>query len=239
MSMNFSEFKRLLGADPGNQDPAFLRARESSDEFIEAARASGRFEEKLNRALKLAVPDDLISNLKAVSDAPPKTAAPWRQYAIAASLLLAVAAAGLTWRMNTMNFDSVEQYVAYHYNHDGEKVLSNSLGQTADDVDAVLARFDVTMAPDMSRMVSLIKYCPTPDGKGAHIVLNTQEGPVTVIYMPKTPVTDGEMMDFDGVRAQLVALKSGSAAVIGSYAQDVSRFHNLVQNAFLPVAAEA
>ena len=153
-------------------------------------------------------------------------------------LLLAVAAAGLTWRMNTMSFDSVEQYVAYHYHHDGEKVLISSEGRVAEDVDAILARFDVEMAPDLSRMVSLIKYCPTPEGKGAHIVLNTKEGPITVIYMPGTPVTDGELMDFDGMQAQLVSLAGGSAAIIGRQQQQVSQFYDLVHNAFIMVSAK-
>jgi hypothetical protein len=239
MSMNFSEFKRLLGADPGNQDPAFLRARESSEEFIRAAAESDRFERRLERALDIPVPGDLLSSLEAITATPVKSSPPWRNYAIAASLLLAVAAAGLTWRMNTVGFDSVEQYVVYHYNHDGERVLISSEGQTADDVDTILARFDVEMAPDLSQMVSLIKYCPTPEGKGAHIVLNTPEGPITVIYMPGTPVTDGEMMDFDGMQAQLVSLAGGSAAIIGSRQQRVGQFYGLVQNAFITIPAKA
>ena len=37
MSMNFSDFKRLLGADPRSQDPETLRARQSAPEFETAA----------------------------------------------------------------------------------------------------------------------------------------------------------------------------------------------------------
>ena len=46
MSMNFSEFKKLLGADPRNSDPETLRARESGPEFEEAAAEAEAFEKK-------------------------------------------------------------------------------------------------------------------------------------------------------------------------------------------------
>ena len=38
MSMNFSEFIRQLGAEPRSQDPEFLRARQSSPEFLSGSR---------------------------------------------------------------------------------------------------------------------------------------------------------------------------------------------------------
>ncbi len=48
MSMNFSEFKKLIGADPLNRDSETLRARNSAPEFEAAAAEAGAFEEKLS-----------------------------------------------------------------------------------------------------------------------------------------------------------------------------------------------
>ena len=95
------------------------------------------------------------------------------------------------------------------------------------------------MTPEMDRMVGLIKYCPTPAGKGAHMVINTDQGPITVIFMPDTTVTDGDIVEFDGMKAQLVSLERGSAAIIGTLTQPVSSFHTLVQNAIVPLNLEA
>ena len=53
MSMDYSEYKRLLGADPRNQDPAFLRARESSPEFRDAAAEADRLESKFQQSLAM------------------------------------------------------------------------------------------------------------------------------------------------------------------------------------------
>jgi hypothetical protein len=237
--MNLAEFIRQLGADPASQDPEFLRARDSAPEFVAAAKESARFEQRLGRALALPVAESLLAELKETIRTAPAMSAPWRYYAMAASVLLAVAAAGITWRMNTMEFDSIGQYVAYHYNHDGASLLVRAEAKQAVNIEEILSDFQVELAPDLAAMVSLIKFCPTPNGMGAHLVLNTASGPITVIFMPDSVVTDGEMLAFDGMQAQLVRLARGSAAVIGSQNQDVARFHSLVQSAFVSHGAKA
>ena len=57
MSMDFSEFLRRLGAEPGKQDSEMLEARQSSEEFERAAVAAERFESRLTRAVQLPVPE--------------------------------------------------------------------------------------------------------------------------------------------------------------------------------------
>ncbi len=65
MSMNYSEFIRQLATDPASQDPVFLRARQSSPEFIQAAAESDQFEHRIRRALAVPTPQDLLPDLKA------------------------------------------------------------------------------------------------------------------------------------------------------------------------------
>ena len=45
------------------------------------------------------------------------------------------------------------------------------------------------------------------------MVLATENGPLTVIYMPGTEVTDHEVLAFDGMEAMLVSLERGSAVI--------------------------
>lgn len=234
--MNYSEFIRQLGADPASQDPAFLRARESSPEFMRAAAESNRFEHQLILALTVSAPQDLLPGLKQIARSDVRRSGVWRNYALAASLFLAVVTAGVVWRMNP-RFDSVEQYLAYHYAEDGPALVARGEGQLAANVDEVLARFKVELTPQARRTVGVIKFCPTPAGKGAHLVLNTQQGPITVIFMPDTEVNDGEMLQFDGMQAQLVTLKGSSLAVIGTERQEIGSFHDWMQSAFMPVSA--
>ena len=236
MSMNFSEFKRLLGAEPRNGDPEFQRARHSTPEFEEAAADAERFETKLERATSIPAPAGLLEDIMAITGQPsePAKTRGWWPMALAASVLIAVGAAGLSWNMNR-GWDSVEDYLVYHYRHDGEIVMSGADGSTADDVQAILSGLDVQAGPALADIVGVIKYCPTPDGKGVHMILNTETGPVTVIYMPHTKVTDGEMLAFDNVEAILVELQSGSAAIIGPDEQLISSLSGLVQDSLVPV----
>ena len=66
------------------------------------------------------------------------------------------------------------------------------------------------------------------------MVLNTAEGPATVIYMPGTPVPDRERFGFDGQQAVLVRMEHGSAAIIGAAPQDPARLYAFVHDSIRP-----
>jgi hypothetical protein len=231
MSMDFSEFRRLLGADPRSRDPEFLSARHSSAEFEDAAAEAERFEASLERAALIAAPDDLTEALLAISQQSPdpERGRRWLPMALAASVLLAAGAGGL-WNMNR-GWNSVEEYVVDHYRHDGEMLPVET---SVSEVQAIFSALNVQAAPALAGIVSVIKYCPTPDGKGIHMILNTESGPVTVIYMPDTPVIDRESFAFDNVEAILVDLPGGSAAIIGPDQQSISGLYAFVQNSIAP-----
>ena len=234
MSMDYSEFQRRLGADPFDSDPALRTARESGPEFEQAAAAAERFEQKLRTAACIAPPVDLVDSLQKLA-AQPRRGPLSRKWglALAASLIIGAGAIGLLWNA-APSWGSVEEYVADHYRHDGYKMLEMSGNGGAAKARALLAEFDVSMADELAGIISVVKSCPTPDGKGVHMVLNTAEGPMTVIYMPDTRVTDREMLRFDGVRAMLVQLESGSAAIIGPTVQQLAALYPLVDRALVP-----
>jgi len=241
MSMDFSEFLRRLGAEPGNQDPEVLEARRSGDEFEQAAEAAEQFESRLTRALQLPVPDDLLNRLESISDENPATderPRRWRHLAMAAAVLIAVGAAGVTWNLNH-SWESVDDYVVDHYNHDGNTLLEKAGGASADEVQKIFARFGMTATAELASDIRFIKYCPTPNGKGVHMVLNTDAGLITVIYMPETVVDDQQGVEFDGMDALFVSLRKGSAVIVGKPQQAVGSFHALVQQSIIPVDNEA
>lgn len=242
MSMNFSEFIERLGADPGSQDPAFILARNSTPEFIEAAARSDRFERRLRQALEVKEPESLLRDLAAVADSEPAAGSNWRpiwrNYAVAAGVLLIVALAGITWRMNVLE-PSVTDYVAEHYAFDGPEMLGRGEGQAADNIPEVLDSLGMGLTPEFASIVSFIKFCPTPGGLGAHLIVNTPTGPVTVLFMPDLKVDDGQMLEFDGMQAHLVNVTGGAAAIIGTPSQHVDNYHALVQQSFVTLSAGA
>jgi hypothetical protein len=184
--------------------------------------------------MALPVPADLTSMLQNLATAEPSRHTHWHLWAMAASVLLVVAVAGLNWRAAPgPQWDSVESYVAGHYAADGAMLLEKATSDKAGDANAILAPFNVSLTPEMIQQVGYVKYCPTPDGRGVHLVLNTEQGAITVMFMPKTNVIDGKEMTFDDMHALLVSLASGSAAIVGTRAQRLSTLQSSVQESFV------
>ena len=228
MSMNFSEFKKLIGADPRNRDPETLRARQTGPEFETAAAEAEAFEKKLEGALHIQPPGDLLDQIKGISQQPVQQRS-WIPLALAASLLMFVGAAGLVWKQSHQ-WESVEAYIADHYSHDGGSVIAKAEENFSEkEISKILARFNTTADEQLADRIKFIKYCPTPDGRGAHMVVSTDQGPMTIILMPNIQVTDGEMVEFDQMHALLVNLDHGSVAIIGEQSQSVESLVGIVR----------
>ena len=241
MSMNFSEFKQLLGAEPRSRHPEFLRVRRSGAEFEAAAAEAERFEDKLERAVSIAAPEGLLEEITAATARDAKTGAKrsrWWPMAMAASLLIAVGAAGVTWNLDR-GWNSVEEYIVDHYRHDGGRVLNLAPVNSISEVQAVLADLDVQALPALAGIVGIIKNCPTPDGRGAHMILEAESGPVTVIYMPDTEVTDQEMLAFDGLQVMLVELPRGSAAIVAPDREVITSLYGTIRDSIVPLAGKS
>ena len=233
MSMNFSEFKKLIGADPWNRDPETLRARNSAPEFEAAAAEAEAFEEKLQSALHIQPPADLLEGIKSISreieSIQPAKQRSWMPLALAASLLIAVGAVGMVWKQSRQ-WDSVEAYLADHYSHDGDTLVAQATDIVSEqDVVKIMASLNASADQQLAGRIKFIKFCPTPEGRGAHMVVSTDQGPMTIIFMPKTQVTDGELVRFEQMHAFLVNLEHGSAAIIGKQSQAVESMEAVIR----------
>ena len=237
MSMDFSEFKRRMGAEPRSGDPDLAAARNDSPEHRAFAEDAERFEARLEEAVSVKVPEDLVDAIRAIPKQAGRRRIPW-PVALAASFLVAMGAAGVAWQMN-QGWDSVEDYVADHYRHDGDRLVAESLQAGRGDVHALLAEYGLDATPALAGAVSLVKNCPTPGGKGVHMVLHTESGPLTVIYMPDTAVTDHATMAFDDKAAVLVELEHGSAAIIGQARNPVEAYYAMVHDGIVALAGRS
>lgn len=227
--MNFSDFKRLIGVDPWNRDAETLRARNSAPEFEQAAIDAENFERKLQTALNLQTPSDLLSNIKDISQQTQQKRN-WMPLALAASLLVAIGAVSMLWQQ-AHQWDSVETYLADHYALDGADLIKRATGAVSEhDIQYIMASLNAAAGQQLSGQIKFIKLCPTPNGRGAHMVVSTANGLITIIFMPETQVIDGEMLEFDQMHAYLVSLEHGSAAIIGRSTQPVESLQAMVRS---------
>ncbi len=228
MSMNFSEFKKLIGADPWNRDPETLRARDSAPEFETAAAEAKAFEEKLQSALHIQPPTNLLEGIKGISQQPVPQRN-WMPLALAASLLITVGAVGMIWKQSIQH-ESIETYLADHYSIDGDAFLASATDVVSEqEVIRIMASLNAAAGQQLSARIKFIKFCPTLEGRGAHMVISTDQGPMTIIFMPNTRVIDGDMFSFDRMHAFLVNLDHGSAAIIGKPSQAVESLGTMIR----------
>jgi hypothetical protein len=229
MSMNFSEFKKLIGADPWNRDTETLRARHSAEEFEQAASDAEAFERKLQSALLIEPSSDFLSGIKNITQQPVQKRN-WVPLALAASLIIAIGAAGIVWKQNR-HWDNVEDYLVYHYSLDGTSALEKASDSVSgQEIRKIMTSLNATAGQQLTGRIKFIRFCPTPQGRGAHMVVSTDQGPMTIIYMPGTQVTDGEMVEFDQVHAYMVSLEHGSVAIIGRRSQPFESLQAMIRS---------
>jgi hypothetical protein len=200
MSMNFSEFEQAGG------------------------KSDAAFEQRLLQAARLPLPGDLMQQLEAMAAAyqsagteqPAGTGLFYRfRYALAALLVLAAGATLLLRQPGPA--ESVEAYVAHHFEVDGYAMLAAG-SPNPQELPAILSGFKLGMSPELASQVRFVKYCPTPEGRGIHLVLGTEQGLVTVLLMPGLEVTEGAQFTFDELAAELINLPGLdiSAAIVAS-----------------------
>jgi len=241
--MNLLEFKRRLMTDPADRSDEMRAARSAGGEFAAAAEASDRFEARLHQALNVPVPGGLADSIILRQSLGEDSGKPrWPQLAaVAAALALAVAVTTFTMLPGQTSMHDLQRHLAWHWQHDGPQVLAVSADRTQPDpgqVQRVLSEFGVQLEPEMLEQVRMAKVCPTPDGAGAHIVLATESGPVTLYYMPRTrvPSSPARVRLGDGMEALALNVERGSLALIAepgvdapALAREISR-----QLAFAP-----
>lgn len=241
--MNLLEFKRRLMTDPADRSDAMRAARGAGGEFAGAAEESDRFEAKLHQALNVPVPHGLADSIILRQSLAEDSRKPrWPQLtALAAALALAVAVTTFTMLPGKTSMSELQEHLSWHWQHDGPQVLAMSAGRAQPDpnqVQQVLSEFGIQLAPEMLERVRMTKFCPTPDGAGAHIVLATESGPVTLYYMPRTRVPSSPArIPLDGdMQAVALNVERGSLALIAEPGADAPELAREIsrQLAFAP-----
>jgi len=221
-TMDSKTLEHHLMTDPDPRNPDVVDAAKSDETCAAVLRDSQAFEAQLMDALKIpsraGLAQDIMAKQQETSRRPEL---PWMlATAAAVTLTIGVVATQFLPDSNAHHHADSDVWVhlAQHWEHDGAQVLNASQAtqsQTAD-VEQLLVGLGVEADPDLLAQVSLGKICPTPEGDGAHLVLNSDDGPITLIIMPKTQTSSAPSAKImsDGQEAWLVALEHGSMAVI-------------------------
>ena len=237
--MDRDELEKRLMQDPDFNDPAIRQAVEHDPECARIVAEARAFEQKLEQAVSVRAPRDLGDRIIARQRAHGRRPElPW-MLSTAAALALAVT----LLVFQTLDRSAIERgqspdeiwvHLASHWHHDGPQALAASRqSQTStEELSTLLGGLGVELAPEILSRVRLGKACPTPDGRGAHLVLTTDDGPITLMIMPRTPapMAPASATLESGLEAWLVNLDHGSMAVLAEPGRDAHALARALQN---------
>lgn len=207
--MNCLGFRRALSVRPASQDSEILSHRLACADCDSFARRQAVFERTLAEAIKVEVPEGLASRILLAHGVRLRGGGRVRRrLAFAASVALGLAAAWVATRPGPL-----DRAVIAHIDEEWSHLTDR--GQVAlAQVNRVLAPLGMMVDVDIGP-VHYAGSCRIRRGLGAHLVLQGEKGPVTVLLLPdeqvkgRLPVRDGR---FRGI---IVPAGRGSMAIVG------------------------
>lgn len=223
--MNCIELRRRLLENPGElgeEIQAHLGECKSCREFAGHGKA---MDKDLVEALALEVPENLTSRiLLRQSTSVEKANRNRRQWfgSIAASLLLTI---GLVGALVINNYPaSLETTVLAHIN--GE------LRHLNDRTNVQLAQVNKLLSPlgsQVSQPIGMVHYagaCRIRNTDGAHLVVASEQGDVTLLWMPGEYVANSRNLSDDRFTGIIVPTQNGSIAIVGENPESVKLLEN-------------
>lgn len=201
--MNCSEFRRSVGAEP-NIDAEALRAHAVECEACARYwREVQQMDGLIHRALKIDAPSSSVAH--------PAQRMRARYWAAAASFAAAIAAGSLLWIGEPA--PSLAREVAQHARHEADALVSTAARVDEAQLAAVLEQSGVRLSPGAMH-VSYAMSCAFRGREVPHLVVQTGEGPVTVLVLRRESVAEPIEFEEAGFRGVITPAPQGALAVL-------------------------
>lgn len=210
--MNCIGFRRALSIRPGTEDPEVLVHRRACADCEAFARRQAAFERTLGDAVRIPVPEALASRVLVAHGVGLEGVRRVRRRRLRLAFVASVAF-GLLVSWLGLPPEPLDRAVVTHIDRERSH-LADRRDLSPEQVNHVLAPLGISVEAGVGP-VHYAGTCPIRKHLGAHLVLEGEKGPVTVLLMPGEPVTrrltvhDGE---FHGI---IVPTGDGSVAIVG------------------------
>ncbi|MEE8118814.1 MAG: DUF3379 family protein [Gammaproteobacteria bacterium] len=203
------EFRQIVGAEPATKDKAVLRHRLECRTCGEHARYLQDVDRKILAALRVGIPEDLAARVMLKHSLNRRQP---RWLALAATVLIAIGAGGVSW--NSLYGDPLDTAIIAHIHHEPELLLNTDQRVSSARLQKVLYRGGAKMNGNLGE-VSYAGLCQFRGQLVAHLVLQGERGPITLILLPNEKVDAPTPIDENGFQGVILPLESGSVAVVG------------------------
>jgi hypothetical protein len=215
--MDCAHYRRSMLANPHDPDPALNEHRATCHECSAYAERLLRFEARLERGLRVALPAAEPGAVVSLRAGSPPTARGPRAYrkgwlAMAASVLLALVVAGGLWL--SIPDRSLAADVVTHMAGEPQAWRRTDVPVSSGALQDVLRDSHLRLAPGAS-LVTYAASCLFRGHRVPHLVIQTESGPVTVMVLVHEHVSKSMPFDEQGYRGVIVPVAGrGSIAVL-------------------------
>ncbi len=234
--MNCLQFRQLTVTEPANREKDFLEHQISCQHCQAFARDIRKFDEQLENAAKIPVPNDLVSKILNR-----QTMSMRRRRSISKQLIPAIAASiifvtGLTTGLlyhSSPSQSGVEQsgveqaLVTYVNNHQDNHQSTQTVSYT--DVSETLSPFGIALTGDLGT-VNYAAPCYIRNKMAAHLVLAGERGPVIALFMPDEQLQSKQIFRFGQYIGIIVPCPKGSMALIGFFGEPLADKESRIRN---------
>ena len=214
--MDCAHFRRSMLADPHDPDAQLREHRESCHDCNLFSERLLRFESRLERALRVALPPDVplpADNVVPLRPRSPRSAHRKGWLAMAASVLLAVVVAGGLWL--SAPGPSLAADVVTHMRAEPQAWRRTDVPVQSSKLENVLRDSHLRLADAGAGIVSYANSCGFRGRQVPHLVIQTEAGPVTVMVLVHEQVSKPVQFDEQGYRGVIVPVAGhGSLAVL-------------------------
>ncbi len=231
--MNYFDFKKILDADPHNKSPDFLQAIQDDITCRRAYKQAMEEESILSAALNIPVPQSDIDRIRFSQTHQNHNRNKQYQWMALAASMFVVFGFGLIFYKNNQATE-LERFI-------NEALLMEPAVYMSEaeiphqELEPLFASINTAIDGDLGQ-VHFMKLCPTLEGTGARmVVMNDLNQPITVLYMPNSPVEEAINMQMEGFKGKIVALEQGSAAIIARPHQNTAQVEHTLFNALKPL----
>jgi Protein of unknown function (DUF3379) len=207
--MDCSQYRKSILADPHDANPDLKTHRESCRECPEYTERLLRFEGRLERALRVRVPEQRTAELRLPQRQAPRMRRGWLA---AASVVVALVVAGGLWL--AAPGPTLAADVAAHMAGEPQAWVRTDVPVPATELAAVLRSAGMRLDP-RAGMVSYARGCLFRGRRVPHLVVQTEMGPVTVMVLVHESVAKPVPFNEEGYRGVIIPEPGhGSLAVL-------------------------
>ncbi len=236
--MNFFEFKKHLAADPYSKDPQFLQAINQDQRCSKAYQEAMKNEQIIQAALRIPVPTHHTEHIKFNQSVYQTQQHRYKtsHFAVAATVLLLLGVG--VFLFSSKPSSDLEKFINQALMMEPTVYMSDA-EIPHDELAPLFASINTAMAGELGE-VHFMKLCPTPNGQGARmVIMNELNQPITVLYMPNSPIGTAFDMQMEGFKGKVVALEQGSAAIIARPHESTAQIENTLIKTLKPLGQAA